>query len=79
MFRIFPSGTLFGNLVSRQLNSPRKLKFDFETRLPINRNFDVTTSFFFYVMYRTKMILNSERIFGNVLKEGYKFIKQFET
>lgn len=78
MFRIFPSGTLFGNLVSRQLNSPRKLKFDFETRLPINRNFDVT-SFFFYVMYRIKMILNSEGIFGNVLKEGYKFIKQFET
>lgn len=79
MFRIFPSGTLFGNLVSRQLNSPRKLKFDFETRLPINRNFDVITSFFFYVMYRIKMILNSEGIFGNVLKEGYKFIKQFET
>lgn len=80
MFRIFPSGTLFGNLVSRQLNSPRKLKFDFERRLSINRNtIEISLSqrymsffFFFLLCFIRENDSDSEGIFVNVLKEGYK-------
>lgn len=75
MFRIFPWGTLFGNLVSRQLNSPRKLKFDFERRLSINRNtieislWQRYMSFFFcYVSHKNDI----DGIFVNVLKKDYK-------